>query len=68
MLTRLPAPTSSLAVPLAIHAPSLLPCAGVGRLILDILHALSQGHDAAGHEVQGAVSPSLLLLVSPGAG
>jgi len=36
----------------------------VGRLILDILHALSQGHDAAGHEVQGAVSPSLLLLVS----
>lgn len=36
---------------------------GVGRLILDILHALSEGHDASGHEVQGAVSPSLLLLV-----
>ena len=48
--------------------PSLpaLPPAGVGRLILDILHALAQGHDATGHEVQGAVSPSLLLLVSPG--
>ncbi|KAL4443459.1 hypothetical protein ABPG75_011196 [Micractinium tetrahymenae] len=41
---------------------------GVGRLILDILHALSQGHDAAGHEVQGAVSPSLLLLGGPGTG
>ncbi len=44
---------------------TLTPCprAGVGRLILDILHALSEGHDATGHEVQGAVSPSLLLLV-----
>ena len=38
-------------------------CAGVGALILDILHALAQGADAAGHEVQDAVSPSLLLLV-----
>jgi stage III sporulation protein SpoIIIAA len=41
---------------------------GVGRLILDILHALSEGHDASGHEVQGAVSPSLLLLGAPGTG
>lgn len=30
------------------HAP------GVGRLILDVLHALAEGHDATGHEVQGA--------------
>ena len=43
--------------PLQLHS------AGVGRLILDILHALSEGHDASGHEVQGAVLPSLLLLV-----
>lgn len=49
-------------LPAATAAPSLPPT-GVGRLILDILHALSQGHDATGHEAQGAVSPSLLLLV-----
>lgn len=48
---------------------TLCPClSGVGRLILDILHALSQGHGATGHEVQGAVSPSLLLLVRMGEG
>lgn len=48
-------------------APLVQPTtAGVGRLVLDILHALAEGHDATGHEVQGAVSPSLLLLVRGG--
>lgn len=50
----------------SIHPPPLP--AGVGRLVLDILHGLSRGHDATGHEVQDAISPSLLLLVSQPAG
>ena len=44
-------------------SPGIRFTAGAGALILDILHALAQGADAAGHEVQDAVSPSLLLLV-----
>ena len=47
-----------------------LPCvAGVGCLILDILHGLSQyniqgGGGDEGREPEDALSPSLLLLVS----